>query len=169
MDLFLILDHPAGIPALTSWLPLLPQYHAKQWPQTAVGDISWGNACVLSLPGRKKSRALTFPIYLAGCDGAGWSGGQVLPGWTALPHPVSVMAGNSARSRAAFTLCFAGTKWKCLTLSALSVPRFRIYFGLSVMVKSPSLLYEICGFFRHFRPVVITFLLLKPVETFLST
>lgn len=79
------------------------------------------------------------------------------------------MAGSSASSQAAFSLGFAGTKRKCLTLSALSVPLFRIYSGSLVMVKSPFLLYEIYGFFRHFKPVVITFLLLKPVETFLLT
>lgn len=163
---------PASIPALTTWLHLLPQYHAKPGPHTAVRDISWGNACVLSLPGRKRSRAFAHPLCLPGTAQGECSvlkGRPGAAGWKALLHPVSITSGVSPSSQTAFPLHFAGTKWKCLTISALSVPWFRIYSGSSVMVKSPSLLYELYGFFRHFRPVVITFLLLKPVETFLST
>lgn len=40
MDLFLILAPPASIPALSSWLPLFPQYRAKLGSHPAVRDIS---------------------------------------------------------------------------------------------------------------------------------
>jgi len=110
------------------------------------------------LPARKRSRALALPLCFAGCCGSVvcWKGVLLLQGWTALPHPVSTRTVSSVGCQAAFTLCFAGTKWH--TLSALGVPWFRTS-GSSVMVRSPSLLYEFYGFFRHFKPIVITFLL----------
>lgn len=144
MDLFLILEPPARIPASTSRLPLFPQYHAKLGSHPAVRDISWGNVCVLLLPGRKRGKALASLCALqrAGrvlctarvttCYQAEQHSFLLSPSW-----PRDLLAPGLLSH---FT--FAAIKWTYPTLSALCVSWLRIYSGSSKMMNSP-LVYEI--------------------------
>lgn len=169
MTLFLILEHPVSIPALTSWLPQLSQYHVKLGPHIYVRDISWVNACVLSLPARKRSRILALFLCLAGhwesvvC----WKGAQMLPGWTAFPHPISITQGSllAPRPLSLFALQAMNGYALPFLLSTCHDSRFTWIFG-----NGEASFFVLWGLqtFRYFRPAVITHLLLKPVETFLT-
>lgn len=146
MNVFLILEHPVSISALTSWLPPLSQYYVNLGPHIDIRDISWVNACVLSLPARKRSRILAVLLCLAG-TGRAWSAERVARCCQdgRLSHTPSVSQRELCQLPGCFhsSLCRQWMEMPCPFCSQCGM--IQDLRGSSVMVKRPSLLYEVYG------------------------